>query len=92
MVAVVVGGADLDLSTGRGKFHRVTNQVPKDLLNPHRVRPDMGLFRREVGFDLQFLFRDGGLRNLNCFPGGRIRVHAIEVKVDRALRHARQVE
>src|SRR5438046_8097859 len=39
--AIIVGAPDFDLSAGRSEFHGVVNQVPKYLLDSHRISPDV---------------------------------------------------
>src|SRR5438046_6180045 len=42
---IVIGAPDLDLSAGRGEFHGVVDQVPKHLLDSHRIGPNVILLR-----------------------------------------------
>jgi hypothetical protein len=46
--AIIVGGADVDLSAGRSEFYGVVNQVPEDLVDAYRVGLDVMLLRSQM--------------------------------------------
>ena len=49
---------DRDLAALRSEFHRVLDQVPKDLLQPRRVAVDVVVLGLEPEFELEFLLQD----------------------------------
>src|SRR5215472_7029898 len=57
--ALVIKRADGDLSTGWRKFHGVVDQIPKHLLQPDAISPDVTFSGVELRREPQFLHRDG---------------------------------
>src|SRR5438270_723487 len=49
----IVTGRNRDLSTGRGEFHGVVDQVPENLLEPGWIGAEMHLFGVQVETKLQ---------------------------------------
>ena len=78
---LIVVGADGDLSTGWREFHRVVDQVPKDLLKPDAISQDAMFFRVQFGREFQLLRRNGGTCGFNCVANNRGRVATFQIEV-----------
>ena len=52
----VVARADEELAAGRGKFDRILDDVPKNLLQPGGIGPAMMFFGAEVLLNVDLLF------------------------------------
>ena len=57
-IVLLVPSLNGDLATGPGEFDGIVNKVPKNLLEPDRVGPDIMLGRVPLGGDLECLPMD----------------------------------
>ena len=89
---LVVVGANGDLSTLWREFHRVVDQIPKDLLKPNAVSPNAMFFCVQFGRDFQFLRRNGGTCGFNCVANNRVRIATFQIEVKLAAGDPGKIE
>ena len=87
---LLVTSADLDLAAGSGEFDRVVDQVPEDLLDPHRVAPDVVVVRGPVRRDVQSFAVNVGLRGVERIARDGVCIGALQVQRDLARADARE--
>ena len=58
----------------RRKFHRVLDQVPKNLLHPRRVGPEMNFLRAEIELEREMFLFDVSVANLEGVAQQRVRI------------------
>src|SRR4051795_1404937 len=89
---VFVPGAQPKLAARSGELHRVVDQVPKDLLDPNRIRPDEVIVRRPVRRHAEAFSVNVRLRDGERVVRDRMRVNTRKVELDFSGADAREVE
>src|SRR5881394_2549159 len=91
-LAVAVLSPDFETAAFRRKFHRILDQVPKNLLKPRRIGLERRLLCGELYYERQVLFVDVRLANFQRAAQKQMRVYLVQVQLNLAFADSRQVE
>ena len=91
-MSVKVPGADLEAPALRGEFHRVLDQVPKDLLQARRIGFERNFLRGEIRLEGELLLVDICLANFERVPQERMGIDLFQAQLHFAFADPSQVE
>src|SRR5215469_3270191 len=82
----------MDLTAARRKLHCVIYQVPKDLLQPRRIRSKMDFSRTEIERTHQMFSVDFRLTNLESILQYRLGINDFKIELKFASIYASQIK
>src|SRR5439155_5162081 len=92
LVARIVSRENRNLAAVRRKFHRVLNQVPKDLLKPRPVGLEVEFFRGQIESKIEVFLFDLGLADLQRITQQLMSINGLEIELHLTLADTCQIE